>query len=37
MPIAVRRKEKEMTYLVKDVIITRRDGKSVIIVVRNRI
>ena len=37
MPIAERRKEKEMTYLVKEVIITRSEGRSAIIVVRNRI
>jgi hypothetical protein len=37
VPMADRRKDREMIYLVKQVIITTRDGRRVIIVVRNRI
>ena len=37
VPMAVRRKDREMTYLAKDVIITAREGSRVIMVVRNRI
>jgi hypothetical protein len=37
VPMAERRKDREMIYLVKQVIITTRDGRRVIIVVRNRI
>ena len=36
VPMAVRRKEKEMIYRAKEVIITRSDGSSVIMVVRNK-
>jgi hypothetical protein len=35
--MAERRKDREMIYLVKQVIITTRDGRRVIIVVKNRI
>ena len=37
VPIAERKKEKEMTYLVKEVIITSREGRRAITVVRNKI
>ena len=36
-PMAERRKEKEIMYLVKEVIITTIEGRSVIRVVRSRI
>jgi hypothetical protein len=37
VPMAERRKEREMIYLVKQVIITKMDGRRAITVVRNRI
>jgi hypothetical protein len=35
--MAERRKDREMIYLVKQVIITKMDGRRAIAVVRNRI